>query len=735
MKDINDYIGLDIRNLHRTIYSFVLDEPTEGNTLLDGLMQTKRYEKEHEFRLIIDTAKLIAHNAHGEYEIVISKSRDVIERALSYKMWGELSLGYNLMGTAYLGLGIYEKALECYLTTIHNEKKHELSEMTSVAYNNMSLIYARINSHEKASEYMKLALETLEVGGITQPRYHTKKMHYLSNYIMNLCTLGRVMQAKPYLERLEGLMEEGGGQLATYSYYIAKMYHAFYTGDYESGKGAYFLAKESILEDGIKRFLALLIGYVRLCEKMELAPEFYIEELIVLEGEKEVHDSVHAHHFYDILRKYYKEMGNREAYDTITDYYISSIKHGRKMMEEQQATNLEIVEELVKINFEAENIFGRNTELKRMAGEAIKNRFALEKAYHKIEIINEIGRKITSTTDLHTVVEMIFKNLKQNIPLNIFAIMVPDEERKGLVTVVNYTFDRKLEEGFIPYDKEGSIFVDCFRSGKMVLSWDKDAEMKFANQYAAENRPSAIFLPLIVDNKTIGVCSVQYEGAKAYSEYHLQFLEDAAPYLSIALNNALRSRELEKEIRSHIETQEKLKALNRNLQKISAIDGLTQINQRRVFDEKILEILQEANYEKKPVSIIMIDIDDFKMFNDTYGHLEGDGVLKRVAAVFRDVMQVFNGISARFGGEEFIGAFTRFSVEESFMIADKIRQEIENLHIIHPSSCIGILTVSIGVAIAYEADVSMKSELMRIADESLYKAKNNGKNQVVITEI
>lgn len=115
--------------------------------------------------------------------------------------------------------------------------------------------------------------------------------------------------------------------------------------------------------------------------------------------------------------------------------------------------------------------------------------------------------------------------------------------------------------------------------------------------------------------------------------------------------------------------------------------------------------------------------------------MEGDEVLKQVARVFRKNMDEESGLSARFGGEEFIGACLGLSLTESEDLGNRIRRDIYNLGIEHGKSETGVVTVSVGVSVALSADEYNKSCMMRVADECLYQAKNTGKNKVIIKRI
>lgn len=181
-----------------------------------------------------------------------------------------------------------------------------------------------------------------------------------------------------------------------------------------------------------------------------------------------------------------------------------------------------------------------------------------------------------------------------------------------------------------------------------------------------------------------------------------------------------------------LRAKRELEEANKILAKISSLDGLTQISSRRDFEERIKELMARAMEEKLSLSIFMLDIDYFKRYNDTYGHLEGDKVLKKVARSFRRHFNGKNQLSARFGGEEFIGAATGLSLEEAEELAKKICTDVEKLEIEHRAVRLGHVTVSLGVAIVKDVKPGMKSELMRLADECLYAAKAAGRNTFVL---
>lgn len=242
------------------------------------------------------------------------------------------------------------------------------------------------------------------------------------------------------------------------------------------------------------------------------------------------------------------------------------------------------------------------------------------------------------------------------------------------------------------------------------------------------------------NKKKLSECRIKYiecskEHLKTLSEqqyFAINTIEQLVMSDEFKNTNNIRNVEFKLIAEETLKTKRELEKANAVLSKISAIDGLTQISNRRHFEEKMQNLLCHSHANHLTVSVFMMDIDYFKRYNDTYGHLEGDEILKKVAKCFNDRFESINGLSARFGGEEFVGAVAGLSIEETEELAQKISDEIFQLGIVNKSVRGGIVTVSVGAVIATKVDVNMKLELFRVADESLYLAKTYGKNRFEI---
>jgi diguanylate cyclase (GGDEF)-like protein len=176
----------------------------------------------------------------------------------------------------------------------------------------------------------------------------------------------------------------------------------------------------------------------------------------------------------------------------------------------------------------------------------------------------------------------------------------------------------------------------------------------------------------------------------------------------------------------------RLQVLNEELLQLSATDGLTQVANRRYFDERLISEFSRSSREGTSLSLIMIDVDFFKAYNDALGHVAGDECLSRIAISIRDSLKRPTDLVARYGGEEFVVLLPVTPLEGASKLAEEIRQNIEALKISHPSSPIGAyVTVSLGVAGASHVGKTSKRELLlQKADQALYKAKLGGRNTV-----
>ena len=167
------------------------------------------------------------------------------------------------------------------------------------------------------------------------------------------------------------------------------------------------------------------------------------------------------------------------------------------------------------------------------------------------------------------------------------------------------------------------------------------------------------------------------------------------------------------------------------LKLMSSIDALTEVANRRRFDEFLLLEWRRAIRSKYPISLLMIDIDYFKSYNDTYGHQKGDECLKAVASEIKQHLRRPSDMVARYGGEEFSVILPETPSYSASSLAKRIWSGVGSLNIEHTGSArVGHLTISIGGATTIPDENQSISQFIEISDKNLYKSKSEGRNRV-----
>ena len=180
-------------------------------------------------------------------------------------------------------------------------------------------------------------------------------------------------------------------------------------------------------------------------------------------------------------------------------------------------------------------------------------------------------------------------------------------------------------------------------------------------------------------------------------------------------------------VRNHVE----LKRLRDQIRRQALRDGLTGLANRRCFDEGLLEAWSHCVRDRKPLALILLDIDYFKRYNDALGHLAGDDCLRQVAAALSRCITTPGALVARYGGEEFVCLLPEADAIRAMAQAEYLRGELQAMRIPHPGSDVEeCVTVSLGVASVRPAEGRAPEELLQKADQRLYQAKAEGRNRV-----
>jgi diguanylate cyclase (GGDEF)-like protein/PAS domain S-box-containing protein len=213
-------------------------------------------------------------------------------------------------------------------------------------------------------------------------------------------------------------------------------------------------------------------------------------------------------------------------------------------------------------------------------------------------------------------------------------------------------------------------------------------------------------------------------------EIGVPFLLTGAPLIGLA-HETIGAVVQFKDISERKVFEEAMEENNKKLEELARVDGLTQIANRRVFDETLKKEWARTQRSHKPISLLMIDIDFFKLYNDNYGHAKGDECLKQVANAISNCFHRSNDLAARYGGEEFGCILPETDLKGAATVAESVLNAVRDCKITHEYSAVaGIVTVSIGCFCMFPESKDKHTVLIAEADKLLYKSKEFGRDRV-----
>lgn len=335
----------------------------------------------------------------------------------------------------------------------------------------------------------------------------------------------------------------------------------------------------------------------------------------------------------------------------------------------------------------------------------------LYKTLHNVSILYNISQAMNFIDDLKRLLNTILDKALETVEAEKGSLMLYDFAENVLqVKVVYGLADKKAEEeinsGLVECAKiragEG-IAGTVFANKKSVISNLGQNDPRFKNFKASTaNVNSLLCVPLVAKGEAIGVVNISNKkNNRLFNKQDLEFMEALANQAAIAIDNA-------------------------KLYELATKDGLTKLYTHRHFFTLLDTELRRASRYNHVLSVIMMDIDDFKLVNDTYGHAVGDKVLREVANIIRTTVRKID-MPARYGGEEFAVILPETNGLDATVIAHRLRKKVENLEIKLDDGTLVKITISLGVA-SFPDGPDNELALMDFADKALYESKHNGKN-------
>jgi len=292
------------------------------------------------------------------------------------------------------------------------------------------------------------------------------------------------------------------------------------------------------------------------------------------------------------------------------------------------------------------------------------------------------------------------------------SLMVLDETTNALILKAASGLST-APETVSPVRVGEGVSGEVIDTGKAVMVTDlRMAGRKPAPSERRYKTNSFISYPITIGGRKVGVLNVtDKSGGGTYDEVDLSLLEIIGPQVALALERA--------------EWQERAT----EFQLMSITDSLTGLPNRRYLEERLAEELNRSKRYDYPMSFLMIDIDDFKAYNDKNGHQAGDLALQITAHCLKGALRVVD-VASRYGGEEFCILLPQTAMSEAGVIADRIRDRVSNTHFPHgKSQPLGRVTISVGVS-TFSKNIDTPENIIAAADRALYQAKSMGKDRV-----
>ena len=368
-----------------------------------------------------------------------------------------------------------------------------------------------------------------------------------------------------------------------------------------------------------------------------------------------------------------------------------------------------------KIQAEQDLLYAqRELKLKTQLAEQSKvikeNNKILEALVKDLSLLYEVGQNVNSTVELEDLYRIIAEVLQQRLKLDKFAILVKDDSGKLLQVKNAYGFEGNDHIMDMTFRIGEGVTGEVASIGETIYIKDTTKENRFMH-YKGEKIVEGSFLaiPLIFKKDILGVINFHRPLADAFEDEDVRLLKLVANQIALAIENA------------------KLYTKARDL---SVRDELTGLYNRRHFQAMLQVEWKRAVRFHRSLSILMIDADHFKKYNDTFGHLQGDNVLREMANLLRRNVREIDTV-ARFGGEEFVILLPDTDKKGATSVGEKLRKIIELHRFVEGGGqTIPSITISVGIA-CYPEDVRELDDLIDHADIALYDAKDAGRNRVV----
>lgn len=659
----------------------------------------------------------------GHFEEALFGGTELLEQSEALENKAYQAEAYNLLGNVNLHMDNLDQALEYYRDGLRLAKISHNTRAESSLHNNIGEIYNRLDANEQAKEYyekgLRIALATNQANGIGIGYLNLGELAMKAgNYDV---ATKRVHDALDVFRKDHDKLGEAHVLFLMADILTLK-------GELDQAENYYKDAEAIEKETGDQyNYLRTGIAYTKLLIKKKNFSAAESKCLKLLDLSLELNASNNTAIAQSLLAKIYEMQKQYEKALTYYKKYHDMDIQSQKEALEERLHHIRSQFKIEQAQHEKEIFRLKNVELSSKNNE-------LQTLYNTIATISEIGRDITSTLDLEEVFRKIYNNVNTLMDATFFGISLYDKKTKLITYPMFMSSGKRIGFKNAHIDDKNSLSAYCIRNRSDILIND------YLNEYTnykedpmlhrkGRMSQSILYVPLLVEGQIIGTITAQSYDRNAYTKHHLDMLNTLASYTAIAIRNGQESEQLASEIAQRKMAQKNLESVNKQLREMTYMDVLTKIPNRRYFIDTLTRELNRSIREEEPLSVILIDIDKFKEYNDNYGHIAGDTCLSKVAQLLEKSLKRKTDLVARYGGDEFVAVLPNTDLDGALLVAETMRANVELEQIEHAYSTVSeLISITLGI---YSNIPTMDMSLERVvqlSDQALYTAKDMGRN-------
>jgi len=655
--------------------------------------------------------------AIGDYRKAMLFSQYNIEN--KYTQHGVI-YSYKILGNIAVDSEKYSDGLDYYNQGLNLAISSNLEEDYSDFYNNIGSIYSDIKDYDRSINYFNRALKYVKGNS---PNDSIMMINLAEAYIHE----ENYQLALKYLERGKKILNKyQGGFLSAY---LNSAFGKYYKAIHNYGRAIQSILKSNEIYRETNTEYRSISDYILLSDIYGAigSDEKEIDFLLkAFKLSKAYDDFSNVAKIASLLAE---KFSLKEISDKANFYYRiyhDSTKKREEVLQKQKLNLVRTKERIKTVEKERNIVTQKNEELTKLN--------------KKFELINKIGKEITSDLDFRNVSYKVNSLLLDFLPID-FLIISSLNNEKTTLKYLEIDNTNPLEAEVIDEEAllKDTLAEWVLENDEIIFSLNYKKEYKKYKKILRgdlDSTPnSVIFLPLLLKDKIIGFFSIQSKEANAYTEEDLDFLKTLTPFISIALENSITSAELKSEVEHSRKIKKRLEQANEKLKILSNYDDLTNLPNRRYLFKYLDKEINLSFRQKKPLTILIIDIDFFKEYNDNYGHIKGDHCLKTLAQLLNSSLKRKSDFVGRYGGDEFIIILPNTEKQGAINIITEIMQATVFANIEHNySQAESKVTLSIGGHTTYGYKKYKPEILIKEADDSLYWIKNQGRNDYLVTE-